>query len=247
MTKITAKSVAVAALVLVISGCAKSPPKCSDEATFSLVRKIIVDQIGGSEGITEKELSENLKFEFARASAYDEKIKKLSCEAKLVSGGKYELPITYESQLDDSNDHIVLVSGIAMSDLLAVKSGLSEGIKKSRVSNPTAEKQPSSASSTTDITGIWKGPLEGEGEMEIKKSSTGYEVALGVSTEGCAGSIDGPATLSGNELKLIKTEDDQTCTITAKLNGSSAEISEDGCSYYHGMACGFSGSLNKVN
>lgn len=243
---VSANSVVIAALFLTISGCAKSPPKCSDDETFTLVRKIIVDQIGGSEGITENELRENLKFEYARASAFDENIKKLSCEAKLVAGDQYQLPITYESQLDDNNDHIVFVSGIAMADLLAVKSGLSEGIKKSRAANSTPEERPSSESPKTDITGIWKGPLEGEGEMEIKKSSTGYEVSLSVNTEGCAGSIDGPATLSGNELKLTKTEDDQTCTITAKLNGGSAELSEDGCSYYHGMACSFSGTLNKV-
>ena len=243
--KMTTKLVVLMTAAVAISACSKSPPKCSDEETFSLVRKIILDQIGGSDGLTAEEISENLKIEYARASAYDEKIKKLSCEAKLISGDQYQLPITYESQLDDKNDHIVSVGGISMADLIAVKSGLIEGIKKSRTSKPS-EKQQAAKISNLDITGTWKGALEGDGEMEVKKAATGYDVSLNVSTEGCAGSIDGPVTLSGNTLKLVKTEDDQTCTITANINGSVAEISEDNCSYYHGMACGFSGSLNKV-
>lgn len=115
-----------------LAACAKEPPKCSDEDTFSLIRKIVLEQIGGSEGLTEVEIKENMKIELPRASAFDEKIKKYSCEAKLVVGGIIQLPITYESQLDDKNQHIVSVGGIGRGDLIAVQSGMIEGIKKSR-------------------------------------------------------------------------------------------------------------------
>ena len=41
-------------LTQILVGCTKGPPKCSDDRTTDLVRKIILDQIGGSEGLTEK-------------------------------------------------------------------------------------------------------------------------------------------------------------------------------------------------
>lgn len=140
----------IAALVATsIAGCAKEPPKCSDEDTFSLVRSILLDQIGGREGLTKKEIQDNLKIEFARPSAFDEKIKRYSCEAKLVAGGLYELPITYETQLDDSGDHIVAVGGIAEDDLLGVKAALIQGIQKSR-----AASQPSASSGETPASSV---------------------------------------------------------------------------------------------
>lgn len=127
------KSTIIVTLVTAfIAGCAKEPPKCSDEDTFSLIRQIIVEQLGGREGVSDKELQDNMKIEFPRASAFDEKIKKYSCEAKLIAGGTVELPITYESQLDDKNQHIVSVGGIARGDLLALKYAIAEGIKNGR-------------------------------------------------------------------------------------------------------------------
>lgn len=145
---IKTKSTIIATLVAAfIAGCAKEPPKCSDEDTFALIRQIIVDQLGGREGVTDKELHDNMKIEFPRASAFDEKIKKYSCEAKLIAGGSVELPITYESQLDDKNQHIVSVGGIARGDLVALQFAIAEGIKKGRSENdrsvsPPTEIQP---------------------------------------------------------------------------------------------------------
>jgi len=127
-------STAIMATVIAsfLTACAKEPPKCSDDDTFSLVRKLVLDKLGGGEGLSEKEIKDNMKIEFARASAFDEKIKKFSCEAKLTVGGMYELPITYESQLDDKNQHIVSVGGIGRGDLFSLRAGMVEGIEKSR-------------------------------------------------------------------------------------------------------------------
>ena len=144
------KSTIIVTLVTAfIAGCAKEPPKCSDEDTFSLIRQIIVGQLGGREGISDKELQDNMKIELPRASAFDEKIKKYSCEAKLIAGGAVELPITYESQLDDKNQHVVSVGGIARGDLLTLQYAIAEGIKKGRAakdgstgSTPQAQATP---------------------------------------------------------------------------------------------------------
>lgn len=122
----------VTLLVAFVAGCSQTPPKCSDESTFTLIRKIIIDQIGGSEGFTDNELKDNMKIEFPRASSLDEKIKKYSCEAKLIAGGSIELPITYESQLDDKNQHIVSVGGISNMDLAYMKDAITQALIKSR-------------------------------------------------------------------------------------------------------------------
>jgi len=243
-------SVAIMLTTALLAGCAKTPPQCSDEDTASLVRKIILDQFGGSEGFTEKEILENLKIELPRASSYDEKIKKYSCEAKLVAGDKYQVPITYESQLDDQNQHLVSVSGIAPVDQIYLKIAFTDAIEKSRSSQNVVA--PQSAPVANDslsqkIAGAWQGTLEGDGGMEINVAPTGFDVAVNVSdASGCSGYIDGLGTLSGNTLTLIKKEEDQVCTITAKFSGDTAELNEDNCTAYHGAACGFYGTLKKV-
>jgi uncharacterized protein YecT (DUF1311 family) len=126
------KLIPAVALAVLLGACAKEPPKCSDEDTAALVRQIVVDQVGGSEGVTKQEIQENLKIELPRASAFDEKIRKYSCEAKLIAGGVYQLPITYETQLDDKDQHIVSVAGIRRGDLFGIQAGMVEGIRKGR-------------------------------------------------------------------------------------------------------------------
>lgn len=149
------KPLAAVAITALLGACAKEPPKCSDEDTFALVSNIVMDQIGGSEGVTKQEIQENLKIELPRASAFDEKIKKYSCEAMLIAGGVYRLPITYETQLDDQNQHVVSVAGIRRGDLLGVYAGMAEGIRKGRTAKagdmpaelppPKAPHQPATA------------------------------------------------------------------------------------------------------
>lgn len=243
--------VIVSLIACFVSGCAKEPPKCSDEATFSLVRQIIADQLGGREGVTDKELQDNMRIEFPRPSAYDEKIKKITCEAKLIAGGTVEMPITYESQLDDKNQHIVSVGGISRRDLIALQLAIANGIQKGReVEKSGTMPQPrtalSPATSAASISGTWKGSLEGDGSMTVTSSATGFDVNLRVSSpSGCGGAIDGHALLANNVLTLTKKEADQVCIITIKFSGDTAELDENNCSYFHGAACGFSGTLNR--
>jgi len=132
-------------LAVLILGCSKQVPKCSDDDTITLVRKIIFDQIGGSEGLTDKEIQENMKFALPRATAHDEKIKKYSCEAKLIAGNTIELPISYASQLDDQGQHIVSVGGISRGDLLVVLSAIKESLIKTRAPKSEAIPEPAKA------------------------------------------------------------------------------------------------------
>jgi hypothetical protein len=97
------------------------------------------------------------------------------------------------------------------------------------------------------ITGLWTGDLEGHGEMKIKPSGAGFDVLMSVSSDsGCAGTIQALGTLTGNTLTLMEKDDDQVCTITVKFSGSTAEVNEQNCWPNHGAACGFSGTLRKV-
>ena len=96
------------------------------------------------------------------------------------------------------------------------------------------------------ITGLCRGKLEGDGEMQIAPSQNGFDVVLDVSTENCAGNIEGRAQLICMTLTFRKKENDQTCIITAQFNNNRVTVSEEDCTLYHGMACGFSGTQEKV-
>ena len=65
-------------------------------------------------------MDKNLGFQFPRANAYDEKIKKYRCEAELVVADTWKLPFKYESQLNDENRHIVTVTELICILLCAV-------------------------------------------------------------------------------------------------------------------------------
>lgn len=138
---------AIAAGILISTvGCAsKEPPSCSDERTLSLVRDLVMDQIGGREGLTDAEVSSNLVFELVRPSAIDEKIRKLSCEARLVAGQYYQVPVQYESQLDDSGQHVVRIYGIRNGDLRGIHTGMAQAITKSRAENSAGNLKQQSA------------------------------------------------------------------------------------------------------
>jgi uncharacterized protein YecT (DUF1311 family) len=162
--------IVVTIIATILFGCSKQAPKCSDDETIKLTRKIIYDQIGGSEGLTDKEIQENMIFELPRATAHDEKIKKYSCEAKLIAGNAYQLPVIYESQLDDKGQHIVSVGGIRRGDLLAVHAAIKESLSKSRAPKneaaqavpvtpppPAAPAVQQNQSSSVEQSGICKG------------------------------------------------------------------------------------------
>jgi len=231
-------------ITLLATGCTTEPPKCSDNSTLDLVRKILLKNMDLS--LNDAEMQAILKFEYPRATAIDEKIKKYSCESKLIAGDSIELPITYESQLDDQNRHLVGLGHISMRDGEMVEGAVREKLQmQAVVKNASASVTPS-AGLKHPIAGLWRGKLEGDGEMQITATRDGFDVVLDVSAENCAGNIEGSAQLNGKMLTLRKKENDQTCIITANFNNDQVKVSEDDCMPYHGMACGFSGTLEKV-
>jgi uncharacterized protein YecT (DUF1311 family) len=147
------------ALTLVLGGCAKEPPKCSDAVTFELVKQIVINKIGEADWITAKEIKDNLKVEYARASSFDEKIKKFSCSAKLIAASKLELPIEYESQLDDKNEQIVGLGGISVSDLRAIAYTIAEDIKSKRQSSKSNVSNENHASTNSTVVAEVEKPM----------------------------------------------------------------------------------------
>lgn len=109
---------------LSLSACGTQPPKCSDNSTLSLVKEIIFEHFDGVVELSKEKILANMTFSHPRAAAYEEKIKKYSCEANLTVGEKYEVPITYESQLDDNDQHLVTVGAISQAGLSAIHMGL---------------------------------------------------------------------------------------------------------------------------
>lgn len=163
----------------------------------------------------------------------DDKAGTLSCRAAITMNTTKKVPVSYK--IEQHNDGKFLLTF--------------EVLDESENAAPTVAPslaQPTNTSAAPSISGTWKGSLEGNGQMEIKPASTGFDIALDVSNAECTGSIEGTGSLSGNTLIISKKEDDQVCTITIKFTGNIANIDENNCSFYHGMACGFSGTLNKV-
>lgn len=194
-------------------GCSKTPPKCSDDSTIKLVRQIILNQTGVSEGLSEKEIQESMKIEYPRASAFNKEIKKYSCEAKLIVGDKYQLPINYESQLDDKNQHIVSVGGISFGDLMIVSEGIKQSVKKSR------ESTQAQTSSTNDSVTVSTLPFVGTrrfnfttgngtvDEITIEKDGTTTIVGLGTTPQiEYKGKFSNPIKLNDGEIYLFKSD-----------------------------------------
>ncbi|MBK8674824.1 MAG: hypothetical protein IPN27_00100 [Cellvibrionales bacterium] len=115
-----------------ITGCTKAPPKCSDEETVTLIQQIISDKIGGSAVASDKEMKDNIKINLPRATAFDENINKYSCDATLVIAGKLQIPMIYESQIDDNGQHIVSIGGFTTGHFILIQNAISEVVKKAK-------------------------------------------------------------------------------------------------------------------
>lgn len=96
----------VAASLLVITGCSKSAPKCSDTETLDLVKKIAMEEL---EKQVDKEIASriSLGFEAIRTTDANEKTGAQQCAADLIvtgPAGSNKLPITYKSERTDKAD-----------------------------------------------------------------------------------------------------------------------------------------------
>lgn len=134
MTSRIVTSVLIALFAILLSACSKEPPKCSDKETLDIIKRIFSDQIGEVEGVTKKDIENKLTIKNGRADAYDEKVKKYTCSAKLGIAEQWELPIHYVSQLDDKNEHIVSINGLTRKELVGVAYVLIKAIREEKAS-----------------------------------------------------------------------------------------------------------------
>jgi hypothetical protein len=241
------------AVAMMMAGCSQSPPKCSDPDTLKLVKEIILQKLGSTTELrsmtfTDMDRMHAVDIELPRASAFDEAIKKYTCDATLKVKPDFEMAITYESQLDDNGEHIVGVKGGNVSDLY----GLSEALDRVAANSTpkpksasTAKSQPAAQSSRDPFIGTWTGQLEGNGEMTVTPAQDGYDLSISVSSgDGCFGTFSGKAIRSGNVLTIPSTPD-ESCELTVSVTGNTASVNEKSCSTWHGAACGFTGTLQR--
>ncbi len=105
------------------------------------------------------------------------------------------------------------------------------------------------ASPAAAIEGVYRG--SGEGQLTATVVHAGgrdYEVELDTTTRGCGGSVKGTGTLRGNVLVVRgrTSAGDPLCVVSLEFQGRTVRMDEgEGCTFYHGAACGFSGTLRK--
>jgi hypothetical protein len=271
-------------MAALLAACSKEPPTCSDDKTIELVKQITIDAIGGGKGlssgaiqggiagVTEEEIRENLNIELSRASSFDKEIKKYNCDAKLISGGAYQIPITYSSQLDDKGQHIVSFGGLSMGDFVMLRGTLVEGITKNRTTKnksiPSSQQEnpaPQAAQTTlseADIStlatnAISLSPKVGDAAVGViaMPDATGY---CGTSTV----RVSGIEKVSGNSFSIdmdlgkivVKTMQNKELVISSgsgvlsDYNGTACVSTESGSrllvwSNCAGSACGESFSF----
>lgn len=115
-------------------------------------------------------------------------------------------------------------------------------------SSPSTE--PASVSSPW--IGHYVGTFEGgaDGDLIIAAASAGrISVSLSIgAASGCTGDISGAAGVpDGQSLTLIKPRDDSgnQCRVTFYRRGDRMDVSEDGCGYFHGFQCSFTGQARR--
>lgn len=100
------------------SGCSKNPPKCSDDLTTNSVKNLIIKHSHLGNEFNSEDIRNKMQFEYIRPTAFDEKIKKYSCEADLIIGDDYKVSIKYESQLsDDESQQLISVFNISLEEV----------------------------------------------------------------------------------------------------------------------------------
>jgi hypothetical protein len=133
------------ALTCILAGCAQEPPKCSDEKTLTTAKRLVAEMVGNVDALRANSIDDilaHLRLDIPRATAYDEKIKRYTCTAKVIAADMYEVPFTYESQLDDKKDHIVAVSGFGSGDLFSMQGAVFTALHKVKSAESNAPVAP---------------------------------------------------------------------------------------------------------
>jgi uncharacterized protein YecT (DUF1311 family) len=175
--------------VLAIVGCAKAPPQCTSPETIGLAKQVVISKfknIGANlryfsnmafgdpdVQVTDEMLMKVMEVENPISTSVQKEIKKVMCQATLttsdVNRGQFfsTTPISYFSQLDDKNEHVV---GLSADDTELTKylMGLYSSVAKSNPSlvkkedtnskNPELQAQPASTVTTATSTSTSERP-----------------------------------------------------------------------------------------
>ena len=100
------------------------------------------------------------------------------------------------------------------------------------------------------LEGSYAGRGEGILSAVVKRapgSASAYVVVLKTRARTCTGEVSGRALLQNGVLVLrAKTDPPAGCTIRIQARRSTLEVNEvEGCLYFHGVSCGFSGNLRR--
>lgn len=160
--------------VSVLAGCSvveSQVPKCSDQDTLDLVRQIIAQSSGLTNGrsIPTKTLRSALEIEYPHAISLEENIKKYTCEAGLrvkgSDGSQGKTNIQYSSQLDDDDQHLVQVQGFTGIDQVMLSAAIGAILH--------VQKQPAAAAESSPV--VAPAQITNEGVATEMPSSEDFE------------------------------------------------------------------------
>lgn len=100
------------------------------------------------------------------------------------------------------------------------------------------------------LEGRYAGRGEGKLSAAIKTAKGGpdrYDIVLRTRARNCAGDVSGRGILQDGVVTLrAKTDDPKGCTIRIEPKAGTLKVEEgEGCLYFHGVSCGFSGTLKR--
>lgn len=100
------------------------------------------------------------------------------------------------------------------------------------------------------LEGRYAGRGEGKLTATLKRAKGApdrYEVVLRTQARNCGGDVSGRAVLEGGVLTLrAKTNEPKGCTVRMQAASGTLKVEEgEGCLSFHGVSCGFSGTLKR--
>jgi len=117
---------------------------------------------------------------------------------------------------------------------------------------PTPSPSPTEPATQNGLwVGRYVGSFEGgaDGDLNLSAMNDGrISVSLSIgAASGCTGDISGTAIPHGQSLTLIKPKDESghQCRLNVFRRGNRMDLTEDGCGYFHGFECSFSGQARR--
>ncbi|ALT77974.1 hypothetical protein [Paucibacter sp. KCTC 42545] len=199
-----------------------------------------------------REFLDTMKISWSQvvSNGYDDKAQKFSCEGlltiTLIDGSAITKQTEFSTQRTaDGKDFLVALRGAAsLIDKIGIKAAV-------HTVNKLGIEIKKSEGESDQYIGSYTGKGEGEVELKIKQGQIvdQYRVSMSTATEGCAGSAEGVGVRVGHILNITARDGEDICKVKAEFTTNGAVILEevDGCSFFHGAACGFSGQLHKKN